>query len=210
MAIHHYTQIADLYRYPSVESALHIEQCLDIVATNYPLATDMFLPMQKHINTKTLTELQEYYIKTFDVQAVCFLDIGYVLFGEDYKRGDFLVLIKKEQEKVQNNCGVELADHLPNLLTLLPKMKDTELREELVISLFVPALEEMIIQFKEINNVYCELLRGLVMLLQTDFVSAKYTVYKVNSENDDPFLKPYSCGIDNSLIEKKQPKNVLL
>ena len=66
---------------------------------------------------------QEYYISTFDVQAICFLDIGYVLFGEDYKRGIFLVNIKKEQIKAGNDCGSELPDHLPNILTLLPKMQ---------------------------------------------------------------------------------------
>lgn len=210
MAIRHYTQLADLFRYPSKESAIHIDSCLDIVASHYLEATDWFLPMQTHIKTKTLTDLQEYYIKTFDVQAVCFMDIGYVLFGEDYKRGDFLVLIKKEQEKVNNDCGVELADHLPNLLTLLPKMEDEELREELVVSLLIPALEEMVLQFKEIQNVYCDMLSGLIRILKVDFPNTNYTVYQVQSETEDSFLKPYSCGIDTSLIEKKQPKTALL
>lgn len=210
MSVNNYIQLADLFRYPSVESAMHIDKCLDIIASHYPDYKELMLPMQEHIRTKTLTELQEYYIKTFDVQAVCFLDIGYVLFGEDYKRGDFLVLIKKEQEKVNNDCGVELADHLPNMLTLLPKMKDVELREELVVSLFIPALEEMVIQFNQINNVYCNLLSGLIQILKIDFPNSNYKVFKVQSETDDPFLKPYSCGIDTSLIEKKQPKTALL
>lgn len=210
MAIQNYTEIADLFRYPSKESALHIDRCLDIVAENYSKCTNQFLTMQKHLKTKTLTDLQEYYIKTFDVQAVCFLDVGYVLFGEDYKRGDFLVLIKNEQEKVNNDCGVELADHLPNILTLLPKMKDDMLREELVISLIIPALEEMVLQFRGIKNVYCDMISALIQIFKIDFPNSNYTPYQVQSETDNNFLKPYSCGIDMSLIEKKQPKTALL
>jgi hypothetical protein len=45
--------------------------------------------------------------------------LGYVLFAEDYKRGDFLVKVKNEQRKVNNDCGEELADNLPNILTLM-------------------------------------------------------------------------------------------
>ena len=68
----------------------------------------------------------ELYLRTFDVQAITTLDIGYVLFGEDYKRGALLAGLSAEHKKVSNDCGIELADHLPNVLRLLPKMEAGE------------------------------------------------------------------------------------
>jgi len=64
------------------------------------------------------------------VQAVTTLDVGFILFGDDYKRGEMLVNISREIKEVGHDCGNELADHLPNILFLVSRMEDYELREE--------------------------------------------------------------------------------
>jgi nitrate reductase assembly molybdenum cofactor insertion protein NarJ len=56
----------------------------------------------------TEDEYEELYTKTFDVQPICYLDLGYVIFGEDYKRGAFLLHMQEEQQKVNNDCGTDL------------------------------------------------------------------------------------------------------
>lgn len=201
-----YITLANLFRYPSEQSSAHVKKCSQLINEEFPELISMLRPFQKHCVDKTLAELQEYYIKTFDVTAVCFLDIGYVLFGEDYKRGDFLVFMKQEQAKAQNDCGVELPDHLPNVLTLIPKLDNPSLAEELVISLTIPALKEMISQFKNTGNVYCQLLEMLVGILQKEYAGSNYPVFQIHSENDNGFLKNYSCGVDQSLFERKNTK----
>ena len=45
-------------------------------------------------------------------QVLATLDIGYVLFGDDYKRGELLANLNQEHRKANNDCGTELADHL--------------------------------------------------------------------------------------------------
>jgi len=46
------------------------------------------------------------------------------------------------------DCGAELADHLPNFLRLMPKLRDRELLRDLVDELLVPALRKMIAEFE--------------------------------------------------------------
>jgi nitrate reductase assembly molybdenum cofactor insertion protein NarJ len=92
--------------------------------------------------------LQELHTRTFDVQAITSLDIGYTLFGEDYKRGALLANLSAEHARAGNDCGLELADHLTNVLRLLPRMADADVREDFVRLLLVPALMAMLAEFE--------------------------------------------------------------
>ncbi len=165
----HYKLLAEMFRYPSGDLKTYSDKWRDIIAAYDPelmKKLDLFI---NHAIEKPLSFQQEYYIRTFDVQAICFLDIGYVLFGEDYKRGVFLVNIKKEQLKAGNDCGSELPDHLPNILTLLPKMEDADLAEELIYSLLIPAIHELILKFSNTSNLYKGLLEILVTIMEKDY-----------------------------------------
>lgn len=158
-----------MFRYPTDDLKAFSGKWREIIQVYDPGLNLKLDPFTSHISEKPLPFQQEYYISTFDVQAMCFLDIGYILFGEDYKRGIFLVNIKKEQMKVSNDCGSELPDHLTNILTLLPKMQDADLAEELIYSMLIPALHEMIRKFSDGNNLYKGLLEILVTIMETDY-----------------------------------------
>ncbi len=114
-------------------------------------------------------EMEEIYTLTFDIQAIAYLDIGYVLFGEDYKRGHFLVKMQALQREYANDCGTELPDHLPNILTLLPKMTNRGEAEKLVGKLVLPAIDKMTQGFKENGNPYLEVLRAVSEILKEDY-----------------------------------------
>src|SRR3972149_11301633 len=142
----HYGQVAELFDFPGPEFAPRGRALFDFLRENYPdaaLEVEQFLDA---IPQKTL-DLQELHTRTFDVQSLTTLDIGYVLFGDDYKRGALLSNLSREHAQAGNDCGGELADHLPNVLRLIPKLEDRNLLEELVRELLVPALMLMIREF---------------------------------------------------------------
>ncbi|NUM88953.1 MAG: hypothetical protein HUU37_07100, partial [Bdellovibrionales bacterium] len=99
-----------------------------------------FLPDDLH-------EIQELFTRSFDVQAITTLDIGYVMFGDDYKRGELLVNMSREHAEAGNPCGGELPDYLPNVLRLLPRLKDRDLARDLARELVFPAVRKMISEF---------------------------------------------------------------
>jgi nitrate reductase assembly molybdenum cofactor insertion protein NarJ len=184
--ITHYKLLAELFRYPSDELKTYLKKWSDIVSNYDP---EMILKLDSfavHIKEKPISFQQEYYIRTFDVQALCFLDIGYVLYGEDYKRGIFMVNIKKEQLKASNDCGSELPDHLPNILTLLPKLEDKDLAEELICSMLIPAIHEMISKFGDGTNLYKGLLEIFVTIMEADYPDSTYEKFdfSVRKETD--------------------------
>jgi nitrate reductase assembly molybdenum cofactor insertion protein NarJ len=196
----HYKLLAEMFRYPSDVLKTYSAQWRDIIAGYDPGLILKFEPFSVYINEEPLPIQQEYYISTFDVQALCFLDIGYVLFGEDYKRGVFLVNLKKEQIKAGNDCGRELPDHLPNVLSLLPKMMDTDLAEELIYSLLIPVVHEMINRFGNTDNLYKGLLEILVTIMETDYPDSVYDRFD--------FGRRKTTGLSGNVVIEKDKSDV--
>jgi len=192
----HYNLLAELFRYPTDELRNISGKWKEIVQLYDQELIKKLNPFIVHINEKSLSFQQQYYISTFDVQAMCFLDIGYILFGEDYKRGVFLVNIKKEQLKACNDCGSELPDHLPNILTLLPKIQDADLAEELIYSLLIPAIHEMILKFNMGNNLYKGLLEILVSIMETDYHDSTYERFDFGRKKNHDLFENFPAAKD--------------
>jgi len=84
--LNHYKQFADLFRYPDENLVQNAKVFLDTVVNICPVHAEKLSEFVSAIERFSTKKHQEYYMKTFDVQAICYLDLGYVMFGEDYKR----------------------------------------------------------------------------------------------------------------------------
>jgi len=144
------------------------------------------------IEKTSLQEREEVYTQTFEVQSITTLDVGYVLFGDDYKRAELLVNLNQEVNKYGIETGHELADYLPNVLKVLDKMEDVNTKTDLIIHIVYPALKRMINDFdskvmskknevylkhhktlieksKEFKDIYLNLLVALKIILESVF-----------------------------------------
>ena len=141
-----YSAAAGLLDYPGPESAGRWRTLPAMLRGRYP---DAALEVERFLDAipASTLDLQELHTRTFEVQSLTTLDVGYVLFGDDYRRGALLSNFNREHGRAENDCGGELADHLPNLLRLMPKIEDAELLGELAEQLLVPALMLMIREF---------------------------------------------------------------
>ena len=144
-----YLHLAELFRYPLPGYREKVMECAAFLERNYPDAYRKLIPFLNYIHAHSDHEIEEIFGKTFHIQAVCYLDIGYVLFAEDYKRGEFLVHMKKELEQAGIDSGEELADNLPNVLELMARLEDREFLEEFAARIMKPALCKMDQEFEE-------------------------------------------------------------
>lgn len=143
----HYTRLAGLFSYPCNDFTQTVSEAQKWLDAHYPEAGTEMKPFTIFVSGASLTELEELFNRSFEVQAITTLDIGYVLFGDDYKRGAMLVNLNCEHREAGVDCGNELADHLPNVLRLLAKMDKSELRAELVQKIIAPAMRKIISGF---------------------------------------------------------------
>jgi len=143
----HYSLLAALFEYPDAGYPQRVQNLVEYLDGRYTKASAELGRFVTHLPTRDLMSMQELFTRSFDVQAVTTLDIGYVLFGDDYKRGEMLANLNREHIEAGIDCGTELADYLPNLLRLLAVLEDEELINDLVNSILGPALREMIGEF---------------------------------------------------------------
>lgn len=198
-SMEYYHFFAQLFAYPgkTVEEAWKgLHEAVDDIL---PTQSKKVNRLEEAFGSMTFDHRQEYYLKTFDVQAVCFLDIGYVLFGEDYKRAQLLVNLQAEHQKAGIDCGTELADHLPNVLKLLSVTEDLDFTNELGFVILIPAIRFMILKFGETENYYKSLLELLLEFLYLDFNGDGLSEYLIPEQN-------FTAGRDFLL---DSPKSVL-
>jgi len=167
--LNHYKYLADLFRYSDEKLLTEAKSFLEFVHKQRPEQAEKLSAFVAAIEKLSVKGQQEYFMKTFDVQAVCYLDIGYIMFGEDYKRAQLLVNLQNEHKVAGVDCGNELADHLPNVLTLLSQTNNPDFATELGFIITLPAVRFMLVKFENIDNYYKGLLEVLVEILQHDF-----------------------------------------
>ena len=150
----HYERLATLFDYPERDYPAQVQQVLDLLQDRYPLAAaelstfvDALPSDGAAFSTEALHEVQEIFTRSFDVQSITTLGVGYVMFGDDYKRGELLVNLNREYRDAGVDCGTELSDHLPSVLRLLALWQDRELVVEFVEEILYPAVEKMIAEF---------------------------------------------------------------
>lgn len=233
--IMNYGMLADLFFYPENEEYKEKVKAIHTYLLNVlPEAADAMQPFMDFMEISSFQEMQELFLRSFDLQAITTLDIGFVLFGEDYKRGKLLVHLNEEHRNAGNDCYSELSDHLPNVLNLLAKMKDEAIRNEIATRLVMPAIEKMIKEFsidkiekKDViykkhqkvlldysagyRIVYQTLLQALFIAMEKDFdyVPEDYEAMKKQaggSDEQQPFLSPRNTVVDKS--EKDFVQNI--
>lgn len=164
--------LSTLIDYPREDFKEKLKSAIEMGRVDCPEVSDELLEFESVVKDMDLGPLQEMYTRTFDVQGVCCLDIGYVLFGEDYKRGEFLVNIQRLQKDNGIFTGVELPDHLTNFLKLLVVI-DEEMRLELIEKILIVAVHKMLDGFHHElgpHNFYFKVLNAIEAALRKNFL----------------------------------------
>lgn len=151
MITEHYDLLAKLFDYPSLNYKDKVIKVQNMVDNFYPNFSEILIDFVEFSQKASLKEMEEVYTRTFDVQAITTLDIGYVLFGDDYKRGELLVNLNRELRQAEIDPENELADNIKNLLKLLPRMKDEFLKKELAVRIVIPGIYKIICEFEGKN-----------------------------------------------------------
>ncbi len=211
--VNHYFSIAGVFDYPDANYPQRVIKLIDLHKQGpyYQKAVVEFEHFLRLLPDDELQVMQELFTRSFDVQSITTLDVGYVLFGDDYKRGELLANLNREHQGVNNDCRQELADHLPNILRLMSKLEDDKLLEELVQEIVAPAVAKMIGEFapariekknqaykkhfktlidspakdKEVATLYQFALKALYEVLKKDFVIKE----KIVSDSTSDFLQ---------------------
>lgn len=104
-------------------------------------------PFSRFVEVSTLAMLQEKYVATFDFNPAVALYLGHHLFGDNRKKGAYLIRLKQEfgrQGFIPS--GRELPDHLPRVLgflTYLSRNGKDGVRRSFISECVLPGVERL-------------------------------------------------------------------
>jgi nitrate reductase delta subunit len=175
-----YENLADLLDYPVADWQSRCDECKELLTAERESLVRQFSLFASETQRLSLSELQEVYTRTFDLSPVCALDIGYHLFGENYKRGVFLANLRETEAPFDLGQEHQLPDYLPVLLRLLTKLDDEELRSALIVDCMIPALEKMLKTLGEGENPYRHLIAAVNTKLKSEAGAYPATVQRAH------------------------------
>ena len=162
-----YDEFAAVVKYPDAGFQDRARQCKNLLKdeeSNIKVYIDTFV---ERMTDRTLDELEEQYIRTFDMNPTCSMDTGWQLFGEDYNRGLYMVKVRGEMRKFGIVETSELPDHLTNVLQVLGRMDEDD-AISFARACVIPAVKKTLAGLSE-DNSYHPLIQGLVALLESRY-----------------------------------------
>jgi len=184
---HIYDILASSLEYPGEDWNARLERCKQWLTIQEPDVAVQLIRFRRNAKPLPIERLQELYTQTFDLNPVCTLDIGYHLFGENYKRGELLAKLRETEAPYELGQANQLPDHLPVLLRLLTKLDDQELRLALIAEILIPALDKMLEALGQTDNPYRDLIEVISNTLK-DEVPEGSASGQVASSADAPEL----------------------
>jgi nitrate reductase delta subunit len=114
----------------------------------------------------SIADLEELYTRTFDINPIANLEIGWHLYGEAYERGSFLVKMRELLRAHHIEESTELPDHITHILVVLDKMEKGEAIEFSQQHL-KPALDKILEGFANHPNPFAIILTALRTVVES-------------------------------------------
>lgn len=156
-----FVHLAHLLHYPEEDYRRHFER-LNSALTGQQGLEEMLEPFRTFVANSEFTELEELFTRTFDMNPPSCLEVGWHLYGEDYKRGELLVNMRQALAQYHLPESEELPDHMSHCLQLLARMEPEE-APIFVDEYLLPALEKILESLKP-ENPFTDLLEVLKTL----------------------------------------------
>jgi nitrate reductase molybdenum cofactor assembly chaperone len=163
-----YEQFAKLFEYPGEDYRANAENCLTALRREHSEAAASLEEFCAPIRSLNTDDLRELFTRTFDLNPMCTLEVGWQLYGEDYQRGEFLVKMREQLRAREIRESGELPDHLTHALALLAQM-DPDEAAEFAGGFLLPALDKMRAGWRENRNAFAALLESAFLRLSSEY-----------------------------------------
>jgi nitrate reductase delta subunit len=160
--------LARLFAYPSSDFSALVAACRTLADARSPGRGEAIADLEERARGMSRGEVEEMFTRTFEINPVCALEIGWHIYGEDYARGALLVRLRQELRAHDLPEITELPDHLTHVLPLLARL-EKPLADDLAGRYVLPALRKMIEAVKDSDCPYTGLLEMTRDLVDDEF-----------------------------------------
>jgi nitrate reductase molybdenum cofactor assembly chaperone len=177
-----YDALAGLLAYPNPEQRVQVAHCRQALAEQFSDAAALLARFAERTAGLTSGEMEELYTHTFDLDPVSSLEVGWHLWGENYSRGEFLVLMRCELRRLGLEESTELPDHLTHVLPAVARM-EPQTADRFTLTYVLPALAKMLAGLGAKDSPYANVLEAIRCVL-----TSPYGAVRAGSVSDGPAL----------------------
>jgi nitrate reductase molybdenum cofactor assembly chaperone NarJ/NarW len=163
--------LAALLEYPGEDSLRRAQEARDRLCVEDTPAAALVDAFLDRVGGLGVEELQELFVRAFDINPVCCLEVGWHIHGDNYDRGDFLVRMRQRMRELGVEESDELPDHLRHVLAVIARLPVAD-AAELIGRYALPALEKMLEGFRGKDCPYEHVLRAVQRVLTAERAAA--------------------------------------
>lgn len=156
----------EVLAYPRDGYRARVEECEDLLTVAGSPAATAVRSFSRATADLDETGIAELYTRTFDLNPVCTPEVGWHIYGEQYRRGRFLVQARDLLQAVGVEERGELPDHLMSLLPAIGRL-DADDASRFAGTYLVPAVDKMLSGLEDKANPYEQILRAIQIVLRS-------------------------------------------
>ena len=142
-----YDALARMLDYPEEKQQLQVDYNLVSTFLNKRRLDSPISEFAEFADASSLAELQEEYVATFDFNPATAPYLGHHLFGDNQKKGGYMIMLKQEFERCgYTPVGTELPDHLSvvlGFLAHLARQEEQGTRQPFIAECVLPGVERL-------------------------------------------------------------------
>ena len=142
-----YDALARMLDYPEDKELLHTDYALVSSFLNNQQLDNFISSFAEFAAASSLAALQEEYVATFDFNPATAPYLGHHLFGDNQKKGGYMIMLKQEFERCGYiPIGTELPDHLSvvlGFLAHLARQDEHGTRQPFIAECVLPGVERL-------------------------------------------------------------------
>ncbi len=161
---------ADILFYPDSKYKETVKECYSSLI-DYEETYNEFSFFNEYIAEASISDIEDKFTYSFDLNPDCCLEVGWHLYGEEYARGEFMVKTRQRMQDFGLEETIELPDHLHHVLHLIPHLSPGE-KEQMISENLKLALTKINEGLKD-DNPYKHVIKALESFFEIYFQTQK-------------------------------------
>lgn len=134
-----------LLEYPKEDMPDIAEEIKNQLSKEFPELSENIQKFLDYIETVPFSRMEELYSSNFDISPACYIYAGHQLFGEGFKRSEFIIGLKEKFREYDFDWGNELPDHFSVLIKFLAEIELFEdTAKDMINDCLLPSMKKMI------------------------------------------------------------------
>ena len=171
--MHAFGGFADILDYPAGNISLQLDKLVKDSCAGDERVCGLLRKFKTDCERLGIGLLEEIYTGAFDLEAKSSLYAGYQLFGDSWRRSEFLSRLQLLYREKGFSAGIELPDHICAILRFISGQAESPESQDLIDCCLAPALTKILCRMDRVANPYSAALEALLLWIRQNMGKAK-------------------------------------